>query len=79
MSERVINKRAIVLINQETGERKDFGSINAAARFLGATFCNIQTQAVYNGVCKGWKVYESPDSIRKHIEDYEAQLKVLEQ
>lgn len=72
------NKRAIILINEETGERKECASINAAARFLSATFGNVQTAAVYNGVCKGWRVYESPESIRQHIKDYQAQLKILE-
>ena len=72
------NKRVIILINEETGERKDCASINAAARFLSATFGNVQTAAVYNGVCKGWRVYESPESIRQHIKDYQAQLKILE-
>lgn len=71
-------KRAIVLINEVTGERKDFPSLNGAARFLGATFANVQTAAMYNGVCKGWRVYESADTIRKHIKDLEAQLKIVE-
>lgn len=76
----MINERkGIVIINVETGERKDFDSINAAARFLGATFCNIQKAGIYNGVCKGWKVYESADTIRQHIKDLEAQLKIVEQ
>lgn len=72
------NKRAIILINEETGERKEYASINAAARFLSSTFGNVQIAAVYNGVCKGWRVYESPESIRQHIKDYQAQLKILE-
>lgn len=75
---RVYNQRAIVLINDETGERKNFSSVNAAARFLGVTFCNIQRAALYNGSMYGWRVYESPDAIRKHIADLENQLKVLE-
>ena len=72
------NKRAIILINEETGERKECASINAASRFLSSTFFNVQKAAVYNGVCKGWRVYESPESIRQHIKDYQAQLKILE-
>ena len=70
--------KGIIIINEETGERKDFNSINGAASFLRTTFANVQRAAIYNGMWKGWRVYESPDSIRKHIEDLEGQLKVLE-
>ena len=70
--------KGIILINKDTGERKDFPSVNAAAGFLQTNFSNVQRAAVYNGTWKGWKVYESPDSIRKHISDLENQLKELE-
>ena len=75
---RAYNQRAIVLINDETGERRDFSSVNAAAKFLGVTFCNIQRAALYNGSMFGWRVYESQEAIRQHIRDLEEQLKVLE-
>lgn len=70
--------KGIIIINEETGERKDFPSVNAAAVFLQTNFSNVQRAAIYNGTWKGWKVYESPDSIRKHISDLENQLKELE-
>lgn len=72
-------RRAIVLINEKTGERVDMSSINAAASFLGTNFSNIQRAAVYNGVIKGWRVYESAETIRQHIADLEAQLKIVEE
>lgn len=71
-------KKAIVLIHEETGERLDFDSINAAAKRLNTTFFNVQRAALYNGVYDGWRVYESADTIRKHIDDLVCQLKVLE-
>ena len=74
----ISERRSIVLISEETGERKDFPSINRAAAFLGTTFGNVQRAAIYNGTFHGWKVFESPDSIRQHIKDLENQLKVLE-
>lgn len=70
-------RKGVILINLETGERKDFPSINGAARFLGVVFHQIQTAALYNGNVKGWKVYESPETVRKHIKDLERQLKDL--
>ena len=74
----MIKHRGIVLINTESGARKEFKSLNGAARFLGTTFFNVQRAAMYNGMLSGWKVYEDPDSIRKHIADLEAQIKELE-
>lgn len=71
-------KRAIVIINEETGERQEFDSINAAAYRLETNFANVQRAAIYNGVIKGWRVYESPDAIRKHIIELELQLAELE-
>lgn len=67
-----------MLINMETGERKDLASINAAASFLGTNFSNVQRAAIYNGTLHGWRVYESPEAIKRHIAELERQLKDLE-
>lgn len=75
---KVYKQRAIVLISEESGERKDFKSINAAAAFLRTTFGNVQRSALYNGTMNGWRLFESPESIRKHIADLEEQLRILE-
>lgn len=70
--------RSIILISDETGERKDFKSVNGAARFLGTTFVNVQRAALSNGTYNGWRVFESPETIRLHIADLEKQLRILE-
>lgn len=72
------NTRSIVLINEETKERKDFSSIYAAARFLGGQFMQIQRAALYNGAVYGWRVYESAESIRQHIRELKEQLAIVE-
>ena len=72
------NKRSITLINETTGQRQDFDSINSAAKFLGSSFFNVQRAAMYNGIIGEWRVYESASSIRAHIDDLKCQLKVLE-
>lgn len=69
--------RGIILINEETGERKEFHSVNGAASFLGTNFFNVQRAALYNGMYKGWRVYETPEAIRQHIEDLTKQLQIL--
>lgn len=66
--------KGIVLINQETKERKDFASINSAAAFLGVTFQSIQIAANTNGVRNGWRVYFDEHAIRVQIAALEAQL-----
>lgn len=75
---REYKRRAVVLINEETGERLDFESINAAAAWLKTNFSNVQRAAVYNGIYNGWRVYESAETIRQHISDLERQLKIVE-
>lgn len=70
-------KKEIIIINEDTGERLNFSSVNKAAAYLGTNFSNVQRAAVYNGVINGWRVYESPETIRLHIRDLEEQLRVL--
>lgn len=72
------NVRAVILINEYSGDRKDFASIYQACNFLGAQFLQVQRAMLYNGEVNGWRVYESADSIRKHIKDLEGQLKIVE-
>lgn len=74
---RKYNKKALVLINERTGERADFDSIYAASCFAGTNFANMQRAALYNGVINGWRVYESPETIRLHIRDLEEQMRIL--
>lgn len=72
------NVRAVVLINEYSGDRRDFSSIYQACNFLGAQFLQVQRAMLYNGTVSGWRVYESADSIRQHIKDLEEQLKIVE-
>lgn len=74
---REYKKKEIILINELTGERIDFPSVYAASCHIGTNFANVQRAAMYNGVVKGWRVYESPDTIRLHIRDLEEQLRIL--
>lgn len=72
------NTREAILINEVTGDRREFPSIYGASSFLGAQFMQVQRAMLYNGTVNGWRVYESADSIRQHIKDLEAQLKIVE-
>lgn len=71
-------KRAVIAINETTGERKSFDSVYAAARAL-----NVRTQAVQlaqglGRVCQGWRIYDAPDRIRERIEELKNQLVIVE-
>lgn len=71
-------KKSIIVVNEATGERKDFKSINTTAMFLGVNFQRVAVTALHNGVIKGWRLFESPEVIRMHIEDLQKQLDILE-
>ena len=70
--------KAIIGINEDTGEKKTFYSINSAARELGATFDAVNKAAYRNGVVKGWRIYPSAENIRERIAMLEEQLKIVE-
>ena len=72
------NARRVIAINQETGERKEFPGVYAAARFF--QVCHPQVLMALgmgHAVC-GWRVYDDPARIRERIADLEEQLKMLE-
>lgn len=70
--------KAIIGINEETGEKVVFKSINAAAKSLGAIFDEVNKAAYRNGVVRGWRIYPSAENIRRRIALLEEQLKIVE-
>ena len=71
-------KRGIVLVSEETGAKVEFESINAAARFAGTNFANMQKAAMTGGLVKGWRAFETPETIRRRIESLQETLEILE-
>lgn len=72
------NSRKVIAINQETGERKEFDGVYAAAKFFNVHHPQVLMAL---GMCQavaGWKVYDDPERIRERIADLEAQIKMLE-
>ena len=70
--------RKVIAINEKTGERKEYGSVYALSRDLKVTNRAAQQAQERNGICCGWRIYDSPDRIRKHIKELEEQIKMLE-
>lgn len=69
--------RKVIAIS-ESGERKVFDSMNEAARELRSTYQQVQISILRGGTCNGWRVYDTPENIRKRIEALEEQIKMLE-
>ena len=73
------NLRKVIAINPETGDRKDFDSIYMAAKSFGVGHASIiQALDRDNGFINGWRVYDSPDRLRKKIAELEERIKMLE-
>lgn len=69
--------KSIIAVNLESGERRDFSSINEAARYFGVQFQTIQTASYRNGSVKGWRIYPSRENILRQIALLEKQLKEI--
>ncbi len=70
--------RPIIAINEQTGERREFGGLYAASKEFGVSHVTVLLAVVANQAVKGWKVYDTPEKIRKRIEELENQIKMLE-
>lgn len=70
--------RGIVAISVATGERREFDSASSCAIELRTQHTNVLQALNRNGVCCGWKLYDSPESLRKRIEELQRQLKEIE-
>lgn len=70
--------RPIIAIHEEIGERKEFESLNKAGEWLGVKHTAIYLAVAAGQSVKGWKVYDTPENIRKRIEKMKEDIKMLE-
>lgn len=70
--------RKVLAVNVTTGERKEYGSAYALSLELGVTQRSIMQALERGGTCSGWRVYDTPENIRKQIKALEERLKVVE-
>lgn len=70
--------RKIIAVNMETGERREFAQSKDCAGFLGVDHSNIRQAVERNGVCRGWRLYDAPDTLRDRIGELERQLAEIE-
>lgn len=70
--------RAVLAVNTETGECKKYGSAYKLSLEINVTLRSVMQALERNGVCKGWRVYDTPERIRERIAELEEQLAVVE-
>lgn len=70
--------RPVIAINEETGVRKEFSSVYAAAQEFKTNHTHVLISMAMGTSVKGWKVFDTPDNIRRRIADLEDQIKMLE-
>ena len=71
--------RKVVAINQATGERREFESASECAVFLHTMSAGVLQALNRNGACLGWRMYDSPEYLRKRIAELERQLAEVEE
>lgn len=77
--ERVEKKtRRIIAINPETGERVIYKSAYDLAKQAGVSSATVFQSLDRGGAVLGWKVYDTPETIREKIRELEERIKMLE-
>ena len=71
-------KRPVIAVDIETGTKKEYDSAYACAKELRVNPTNVLSAALINGgVCKGYRIYDTPETIRKRINELENLLEEL--
>lgn len=71
--------RKVVAVNVATGERREFPSSTECALFLHTMSAGVLQALNRNGVCCGWRLYDSAETLRKRIAELQKQLEEVEQ
>ena len=69
----------MIAISEKTGERKEFSSVYAAAKELKVSHTHVLIALALGACVKEFKVYDTPENIRKRIEELGVQIKMLEE
>lgn len=70
--------RKIIGINESTGERQEWQSAYIFGKENATSVTNVTQALDRNGVCCGWRLYDTPERIRAKIAELENQLKLLQ-
>lgn len=72
------NKRPVIAIHEVTGERKDYDGVYSCAKEMKISNSAVIISLSTGTAIKGWKVYDTPENIRKRIQVLEEQIKIVE-
>ena len=70
--------KPVIAISKETEERKEFGSVYECAHNLGVSTAAVLVAVARGTAVKGWKLYDSPENIRKRIKELKEQIEMLQ-
>ena len=70
--------RKVVAINVRSLEKKEFNSVYECAVCLETGNANVLQALGRNGICCGWRLYDSAETLRARINKLEEQLKEVE-
>ena len=70
--------KPVIAISIETEERKEFGSVFECAHILGVSTTAVLVAVSRGTTVKGWKLYDSPENIRRRIKELKKQIEMLE-
>jgi len=71
-------KRPIIAVSTYSGDIKQFASESEAARLMGISIQAVQNARMWGGTAGIWRVYDTPENIRKRIAKLEGDIKFLE-
>ena len=70
--------RPVIAIHEKTGERKEFSSVYAAAKAFRTNHTHVLISLAMGTSVKNWKVYDTPDNIRRRIAELDGIIDRLE-
>jgi hypothetical protein len=70
--------RPVVAINPTNFEKRVYKTVYECATDLGTTGANVLQALNRNGICCGWRMYDSAETLRARIKKLEGQLKDVE-
>lgn len=67
----------MIAVSLETGERKNFESVYACAKEIGANVSNVLSALDSRGTCKGWMISDTKENIQRKIDELKKMMEEL--
>lgn len=70
-------KRPVIAVSLANGERKNFDSVYACAKAIGANVSNVLSALDSRGTCKGWMISDTKENIQRRIDELKKLMEEL--